>query len=67
MKSNLEDVGITFDIRHAGDSKKVSIQKSGSNVIPMRPQQGMLKRTGTDSSEVKDIELSEGFDEFEGW
>ncbi|QJX63798.1 hypothetical protein HLK66_20565 [Niallia circulans] len=67
VKSNLEDVGITFDIRHAGDSKKVSIQKSGSNVIPMRPQQGMLKRTGTDSSEVKDIELSEGFDEFEGW
>jgi hypothetical protein len=67
VKSNLEDVGITFDIRHTGDSKKVSIQKSGSNVIPMRPQQGTLKLTGTDSNEVKDIELSEDYDEFEGW
>ena len=67
VKSNLEDVGITFDIRHAGDSKKVSIQKSGSNVIPIRPHSGTLKLTGTDSNEVKDIELSEDFDEFEGW
>ncbi|RYI27945.1 hypothetical protein EVU96_15955 [Bacillus infantis] len=67
VKSNLEDVGITFDIRHAGDSKKVSIQKSGSNVIPIRPQSGTLKLTGTDSNEVKNIELSEDYDEFEGW
>ncbi|MCM3360935.1 hypothetical protein [Niallia sp. MER TA 168] len=67
VKSNLEDVGITFDIRHAGDSKKVSIQKSGSNVVPIRPQQGALKRTGTDSNEVKDDELSEDYDEFAGW
>lgn len=67
VKSNLEDVGITFDIRHAGDSKKVSIQKSGSNVIPIRPQQGTLKRTGTDSNEVTDDELSEDYDEFAEW
>lgn len=67
VKSNLEDVGITFDIRHAGDSKKVSIQKSGSNVVPIRPQQGTLKLTGTDSNEALDAELIEGFDEFAGW
>ncbi|ETI69370.1 hypothetical protein [Neobacillus vireti] len=67
VKSNLEDVGITFDIRHAGDSKKVSIQKSGNKVVPIRPQKGTLKRTGTDSNEVTDIELSEGYDEFAGW
>ncbi|WP_236013073.1 hypothetical protein [Heyndrickxia sporothermodurans] len=67
VKSNLEDVGITFDIRHAGDSKKVSIQKSGGNVVPIRPQQGTLKRTGTDSNEVTDNELSEDYDEFAGW
>ncbi len=67
VKSNLEDVGITFVIRHAGDSKKVSIQKSGGNVVPIRPQQGTLKRTGTDSNEVKDDELSEDYDEFAGW
>ncbi|MDK7666791.1 hypothetical protein [Cytobacillus oceanisediminis] len=67
VKSNLEDVGITFDIRHAGDSKKVSIRKSGSNVIPIRPQSGTLRLTGTDSIEVKDIELLEDYDEFEGW
>jgi len=67
VKSNLEDVGITFDIRHAGDSKKVSIQKSGSNVVPIRPKQGTLKLTGTDSNGTKDIELSEGFDEFVEW
>lgn len=67
VKSNLEDVGITFDIRHAGDSKKVTIQKFGGKVVPIRPQQGTLKPTGTDSNEVTDIELTEGYDEFEGW
>ncbi|MGE7664279.1 hypothetical protein ACQKMN_01035 [Ureibacillus composti] len=67
VKSNLEDVGIIFEIRHAGDSKKISIQKSGSNVVPIRPQQGVLKLTGTDSNEAIDIELSEDYDEFEGW
>jgi hypothetical protein len=67
VKSNLEDVGITFDIRHAGDSKKVSIKKSGSNVIPIRPQQGTLKLTETDSNEVTDTELLEDYDEFAGW
>ncbi|ESU34156.1 hypothetical protein G3A_02490 [Bacillus sp. 17376] len=67
VKSNLEDVGITFDIRHAGDSKKITIQKSGSNVIPIRPQQGTVQRTGTESNIVTDIELSEDYDEFAGW
>jgi hypothetical protein len=67
VKSNLEDVGITFEIRHAGDSKKISIQKSGSNVIPIRPQQGVLKRTGTDSNLATDNELTEDYDEFAGW
>ncbi|MEQ2465133.1 hypothetical protein [Niallia hominis] len=67
VKSNLEDVGITFDIRHAGDSKKVSIKKSGSNVVPLRPQQGTLKLTGTDSNGATDIELSEDYDDFAGW
>ncbi|MFE8696507.1 hypothetical protein ACFYKT_09180 [Cytobacillus sp. FJAT-53684] len=65
VKSNLEDVGITFEIRHAGDFKKISIQKSGSNVVPIRPQQGKLKLTGTDSNGITDIELSEGYDEFD--
>jgi hypothetical protein len=67
VKSNLEDVGITFDIRHAGDSKKISIQKSGSKVVAFPLNQGVLKRTGTDSNEIPDAELSEDFDEFEGW
>ncbi|WP_110112524.1 hypothetical protein [Bacillus sp. CGMCC 1.16541] len=67
VKSNLEDVGITFDIRHAGDSKKISIQRSSGNVVPIRPQQGTLKLTGTDSNEATDIELSEDYDEFAGW
>lgn len=58
VKSNLEDVGITFEIRHAGDSKKISIQKSGGNVVPIRQQQGILQRTGTDSNKATDIELS---------
>lgn len=65
VKSNLEDVGITFDIRNAGDSKKISLQKSSSNIVPFRPQQGALKLTGTDTNEVTDIELSEGYDEFD--
>ena len=64
VKSNLEDVGITFDIRHTGSFKKVSIRKSGSNVSPIRSQQETLELAGTDSSEVKDIELTEGYDEF---
>lgn len=67
VKSNLEDVGITFDIRHAGDSKKITLQKTGSNVVPIRPQQGTLKRTGTESNTVEDIELSEDYDEFAEW
>ncbi len=67
VTSNLEDVGITFEVRHAGDYKKVSIQKSSSNVVPIRPQQGTLKLTGTDSNEITDIELSEGYDEFAEW
>ncbi|WP_432354603.1 hypothetical protein [Sporosarcina sp. A2] len=67
VKSNLEDVGITFDIRHAGDSKKISIQKTGNGVIPIRPQQETLKLTGTDSNGVIDAELSEDYDEFKGW
>lgn len=67
VKSNLEDVGITFDIRHAGDSKKISIQKSSSNSVPIRPQQGTLKLTGTDSNEVTDDELSEDYDVFAKW
>jgi hypothetical protein len=65
VKSNLEDVGIIFDIRNAGDSKKVTIKKTDSKVVSFPSQ--ILKRTGTDSNEVTDIELSEDFDEFEGW
>jgi hypothetical protein len=61
VKSNLEDVGITFDIRHAGDSKKVSIKKSSSNVVPFNTHKEELKQTGTDP------ELSPDYDEFAGW
>lgn len=67
VKSNLEDVGIIFEIRHAGDSKKVTIQRTGSKVIPICPQQGALKRTGTESNEITDVELSEDYDEFASW
>ena len=67
VKSNLEDVGITFEIRHAGDSKRVTIRKSKGNVVPIRPQQETLKLTGTDSNEVTDVELTEGYDEFADW
>jgi len=35
VKSNLEDVGITFEIRHAGNYKEITIYKKDSNLIKL--------------------------------
>lgn len=33
VKSNLEEIGISFEIRHNGENKKISIKKAGSNLL----------------------------------
>ncbi|MBS4207121.1 hypothetical protein [Bacillus sp. FJAT-50079] len=59
VKSNLKEVGITFDIRHAGDAKKVTITKSSSKIIPLEKNELNISPTNPD-----DIELSPEYDEF---
>ncbi|WP_117161420.1 hypothetical protein [Paraliobacillus sp. X-1268] len=61
VKSNLKEVGITFDIRHGGDAKKVTIKKVDSNTVPFDQ-----KKVNSPSS-LEEIELSPDYDEFSGW
>ncbi|SDQ06788.1 hypothetical protein [Virgibacillus salinus] len=62
VKSNLQEVGITFEIRHGGDAKKVTIKKVGSNDVRIDQQ-----KTGGKIINSDDIELSPDYDEFAEW
>ncbi|SDM42771.1 hypothetical protein [Sediminibacillus halophilus] len=63
VKSNLKEVGIIFDIRHAGDAKKVTIKKVGSNVVVPFDQ----KKINSTSTNLDEVELSPDYDEFAEW
>lgn len=44
VKSNLEEIGITYDIRHAGNYKKITLQKKGNASVVKQTGSKKLQR-----------------------
>lgn len=51
VKSNLEEIGIFYDIRHAGDYKKITLRKQGTAAALHSISPSKLQRPTTDTIE----------------